>query len=117
MKISGQQSDDTILEEIGRRLAALRIALNLTQAQLAEKAGVSKRTVERLETGTSATQLTAFVRICRALDVIDSLNTVLPEAEPEPMVLLRRKGRPRQRVRSSQSSSAEQKPWSWGEES
>lgn len=117
MKLSSQHTDDVILEEIGKRLAARRIALNLTQAQLAEKAGVSKRTVERLEAGTSAAQLTAFLRVCRALDVVDSLNSLLPEAEPEPMDLLRRKGRRRQRVRNSTSSSADTKPWSWGEES
>jgi len=117
MRISGLHTDETILEEIGRRLAALRIAQNLTQAQLAEKAGVSKRTVERLEAGESAAQLTAFLRVCRALEVMDLLNSALPEAGPEPMDLLRRKGRPRQRVRNTPPSSAEKKPWSWGEES
>jgi DNA-binding XRE family transcriptional regulator len=53
MKISSQLSDESLLKELGGRLAAARIVRNLTQAALAEQAGVSKRTVERLESGGS----------------------------------------------------------------
>ena len=46
MKISRDLSDEAILREVGGRLAAARLARNLTQAALADAAGVSKRTVE-----------------------------------------------------------------------
>jgi transcriptional regulator with XRE-family HTH domain len=36
---------------------------NLTLAQLTEKAGISKRTIERLEKGAVATQLSGFARV------------------------------------------------------
>ena len=52
MKIAKQASDEAILSELGGRLTRVRLEQNLTQAQLAEQAGVSKRTVERLEAGT-----------------------------------------------------------------
>ena len=40
MKISDHLTDETILAELGERITAARIALNLTQAQLAEQAGM-----------------------------------------------------------------------------
>ena len=42
---SKTMTDDAVLEEFGRRLARRRLNLQLTQAKLAEQAGVSKRTV------------------------------------------------------------------------
>ena len=49
MQISTILSDEAILQALGERLAGARLARNLTQAALAEQAGVAKRTVERLE--------------------------------------------------------------------
>jgi len=48
-EITKQATDDSVLAELGGRLARIRLDRNLTQAQLAEQAGVSKRTIERLE--------------------------------------------------------------------
>ena len=62
MKLSTTLTDEAILEALGGRLASARLARNLTQAALAEQAGVAKRTVERLEAGQSATQLSGFLR-------------------------------------------------------
>lgn len=39
-------SDEAFLRELGRRLTSLRLEQNLTQALLAERAGVSKRTLQ-----------------------------------------------------------------------
>jgi transcriptional regulator with XRE-family HTH domain len=61
MKITKQTTDDAVLAELGTRLARIRLERNLPQGQLAKQAGVSKRTVERLEAGTVATQLSGFI--------------------------------------------------------
>ena len=45
-----------------------RLTQNLTQAALAERSGVAKRTIERLESGAVATQLSGFLRECRLLE-------------------------------------------------
>jgi uncharacterized protein YyaL (SSP411 family) len=50
MDIKSDFSDDLILREVGERLARTRLERNLTQAQLAERAGISKRTLERYGT-------------------------------------------------------------------
>ena len=67
----GEITDEAVLSELGSRLAQVRLERNLTQAQLAEQAGVSKRTVERLESGSVATQLSGFIRVCRVLELLD----------------------------------------------
>jgi DNA-binding XRE family transcriptional regulator len=49
MRINNELSDETILAELGGRLAQRRIARSLSQAALAAESGVAKRTVERIE--------------------------------------------------------------------
>jgi len=75
--ISKQYTDLAILSEIGERVSRCRLDRNLTQAKLAEAADVSKRTIERMEKGESV-QLTSFVQILRALDLVDRLDALVP---------------------------------------
>ena len=51
MIIQTEHTDSRILAELGERLARYRLNRNLTQDQLAREAGVSKRTIVRLEDG------------------------------------------------------------------
>jgi putative transcriptional regulator len=51
MKINAHLTDEAVLRELGERLSAARVSRNLTQAHVAEEAGISKRTLERLEAG------------------------------------------------------------------
>ena len=107
-------SNEAILEKLGNRLARQRIAMELTQADLAERAGISKRTVERGEAGKS-TQTATLVSILRVLDLLDGLDAMLPAEEPRPMDLLKLKGKERQRV-SKKRTDQHKKGWSWDEE-
>jgi transcriptional regulator with XRE-family HTH domain len=116
MKISELLTDDAILAEIGERIARRRLDLQLTQADVAEQAGVSKRTVERIEAGASA-QLSSVIRIFRALDQLPGLDHMLPEAVPRPMDLLKRKGKVRQRASTRSRSNQSDEPWSWDDKS
>jgi len=92
MKIIKQATDEAILAELGGRLAKIRLDRNLTQAELATQAGVSKRTVERLETGAVATQLSGFIRVCRVLEVIERFELLVPEPVPSPVAQLKLAG-------------------------
>jgi transcriptional regulator with XRE-family HTH domain len=118
MKISRDLSDKAILREVGSRLAASRLARNLTQAALAEEAGVSKRTVERLESGEVAARLSGLVRVCRALDMVDRLDSLVPSPTVSPVEQLKLAGRRRKRAsgRRRPVTSAKGK-WRWGDES
>ncbi len=114
MKIEKQMSDETILVELGQRLARRRIDMGLTQAQAAGEAGVGKRTVERIEGGRD-TQVATLIRLLRALDLADELNALVPEPRLRPMDLLKLKGKERKRASSRRSDRAEG-DWQWGDE-
>lgn len=114
MKIEGLLTDETVLAELGRRLAQRRLELQLTQEVLAEQAGVSKRTVERIEAGATA-QTSTLVRVLRVLELLDRLETLVPEAGPRPMDLVRLKGKARKRA-SGRRKSRDKEPWHWGDD-
>ena len=90
-------TDATALALLGDRVARRRLARNLTQAQLARDAGVSKRTMARLEAGES-TQLTNLIRIIRALGLIAHLDALIPLPAPSPLEQLRSRGKQRRRA-------------------
>lgn len=117
MKISKQATDKTILTELGERLAKVRLERNLTQTQLAEQAGVSKSTVQRLESGGVATQLSGFIRVCRVLDLIERFELLLPEPVPGPVAQLKQRGKKRQRASPARAVKPSAKKWQWGDES
>jgi transcriptional regulator with XRE-family HTH domain len=98
MRIGLQLTDDAVLDELGERLARLRLQRNLTQVQLAEEAGVDRKVVGRLEAG-ERVQLLALVRVLRALGRLDALDAVVPPAQASPIELLELRGRSRQRAR------------------
>jgi DNA-binding XRE family transcriptional regulator len=117
MKIVEHQTDELILEELGKRLSHVRLQRNLTQAALAEQAGISKRTVERLESGEVSARLSAFLRVCRVLGLIDQVNSMIPEAKPTPMDHLRWKSRVRKRASGVTPPQGKTGAWTWGDES
>lgn len=115
MKISKALSEEVILQEIGARIASTRLERNLTQAGLALEAGVSKRTVERLESGEVATQLSGFLRVCRVLGLLERFETLIPEPPPSPMAQLKLRGQKRQRASGQRTPPVTPKKWTWGE--
>ena len=117
MKITKQATDDAVLAELGGRLARIRLERNLTQAQLAEQAGVSKRTIERLESGAVATQLSGFIRVCRVLDVLERLDALISEPVPSPVAQLKLRGRQRRRASTAKAVRPSANKWQWGHES
>jgi transcriptional regulator with XRE-family HTH domain len=114
MNIDSNTTDDAVLAEFGKRLARLRLERNLTQSQLACEAGISKPTLQRLESGEVATQLSGFLRVCRALGLLERLDLLLPEPVASPMAQLKQAGRKRQRATGKKAAAAKTK-WTWGE--
>lgn len=104
-------ADGAILTVLGRRLARQRIAQNDTQEALATEAGISKRTLERLEAG-QPSQLLTLIRVLRALNMLNLLETAIPEPEIRPVDLLKL-GKGRQRASTKQQQN---KDWVWGDE-
>lgn len=117
MKITAQLTDESVLEELGARLAGARLGRNLTQAALAEQAGISKRTLERLESGAVATQMSGFLRVCRVLGLVEHFESLVPEAVASPIEQLKRQNVKRQRASGKKATVAKPGKWTWGDES
>lgn len=116
MIFSNNLADKTVLIEIGKRLERYRLDRQLTQAVLAEQAGVSKRTVERVEAGASV-QLATIIRILRVLGLLEGLETLIPETGIRPMDLLQLRGEERQRAsKTRRNPDQPHKEWSWDDE-
>ncbi|WP_319524111.1 helix-turn-helix domain-containing protein [uncultured Desulfosarcina sp.] len=112
MKINKIMTDEAILEALGKRLSRQRIDMQLTQADLAHEAGVSKRTVERIEAGYSS-QTANLIRICRVLDLVSGFEQWLPETGPSPMEMVKIKGKVRKRASSKRKKRTPDNNWSW----
>ena len=112
MKINSQLVDAVILRELGVRLARNRLEQNFTQAALAEQAGISKRTLERMEAG-GPTQLVNLVRVCRALNLLDRLEALIPEPLISPVLQLKLQGKQRQRAKAQPPTPPPK--WEWND--
>ncbi len=111
MRVSEEMSDRAILGEIAARVARCRLNRNMTQEALAEQAGVSRPTVQRLENGASI-QLTNLIRILRVLGLITNLEGLVPPPVPSPIQQVRMAGRQRQRA-SGRRAVEDQPPAAW----
>lgn len=112
MQITSELTDTALLAELGTRLERTRLERNLTQEQLATEAGVSRGTVERIEAGHGA-NLSSFIRVLRALGLLDGMERLVPEPMPSPIERVKLRGRERQRARPTTHHEADE-PWTWG---
>lgn len=105
-------SSDQIEAALTARLGQIRLAQNMTQKALAERAGVSLRTIARMEKG-EGVSLDTFIRVLTALDLHASLEALLPDPAVRPVDRVRLGGAERKRARAKKRSHGE--PWSWGD--
>ncbi len=115
MKITELISDRTVLKEIGERLARIRLNRNLTQAEMAAEAGISKRTVERLEAGESV-QFTSLIRLLRSLGILSRFDSLIPEPIASPLAQLKLQSAARRRASSKSAGRPSTAGWKWGDE-
>jgi putative transcriptional regulator len=109
-------SDPAALAALGERLAHQRLQRNLTQEQLAREAGISKRTLIRLEQGESS-QLTNLIRLLRALGLLDRLDAFIPPPVPSPLEQLKQRTKVRRRASPGSKGDRPTTTWRWGDES
>ena len=115
MDFSQDSSDEAVLKELGARLARYRLNRNQTQEAIAEEAGVSKRTIVRIEHGESV-QLTSLIRVLRVLQLLQNIEALVPAPAVSPLQQVRMQGKRRQRASSSPHDAPSPEPWSWGDE-
>ena len=98
-------ADPAIVRELCANLKQMRLQKNLSQAELAMRAGLDRTTISRMEAGRAATLLT-FVQILRALDKLDLLNTFWEEPVLSPMQILKQQKKQRKKASPKQPRSA-----------
>lgn len=82
--------------QLGENLRRVRLDRNLEQATLAERAGISLRSLQRLELGQGST-IHTLISVLRALGRTDWLKTIAPVATINPLTMPRT-AQPRQRA-------------------
>ena len=112
-----QLSDQQIHDELCGRLKAARLEINITQAELAEQAGISLITVKRAESAKGNITLMTLIAILRALGRLDQLDNFLPLPALSPLQLKAAGGQRRQRASSARTDVNEPVAgWKWGDE-
>jgi transcriptional regulator with XRE-family HTH domain len=114
MRIDAELATGAVLEEVGRRLSRCRLDRGLTQEDAAVRAGIGKRTLERIEGGADF-QVSSLVRLLNVLDLHERLDALVPEAGPRPIDLLELGGRARRRAPRRRPSPGGE-GWRWGDD-
>ena len=121
MKFAPTLTDKVLLSELGQRLAQLRLARNWQQHELATEAGLSLRTVSRIEAG-EPSQTVNLLRVLRVLGLVGNLEALVPPPPVSPLLQLQLQGRQRKRAsRRSRQPTARGtggpgQRWQWGDE-
>lgn len=103
MKIDNNLSDEVILAELGARLTQRSMARSLSQVVLAVEAGISKRTVERIEAGGSV-QLVTLIRLCPYIGFDGWIESMVAGNWPKPYGLIKGKASEQGPTTSKRSS-------------
>ncbi|MDP5052153.1 MAG: helix-turn-helix domain-containing protein [Congregibacter sp.] len=103
---------DAIIEALCQRLDDIRLSRNISQADLANEAGVSRSTMTRLADGQTIS-LDSFVRVMMALKLTDHLAALLPDPGIRPVERVQLSGTERQRASRKTHQSSE---WTWGDD-
>lgn len=85
-----------IATELGDRIKVARLNADLTQKELAKKAGLSLKAVTNSEKGTST--LESIIAILVALELTEQLNSFIPKQEISPVQLAKLQGQERKRA-------------------
>ena len=106
----GEKTPIAIAEELGERLKQARLNRDMTQLEVAERAGVSRKAVLNAEKGIA--RLEILVAIMAVLDLTRQLDLFLPPQDVSPIQLARLKGKARQRASGRRKARIEE-PMEW----
>ena len=109
------KSSDQYLTQLVEKIKLYRVSKGITQQELEEMSGVSKRSISRLELGNSV-QLDNLFKILLALDLGDNIDSLVPSINKRPSYYIAsEKKQPLKRA--SKSRKTVTTSFSWGDES
>jgi len=85
-------SNTQILRMLGPRFRSYRLAVNMTQKEMALRAGLSEATLRKFENGRiDNMNMTNFMTLLRQIGKLDKLDDLLPEMPESPYYSASRK--------------------------
>ena len=97
--------------ELGQKIKIYRIMKEMSQQDLEDKTGVSKRSISRLEQGKSV-QVDNLFKILLALDLGENIELLVPDQTKRPSFYLKKADDKPKRVRKR----SEKGKFKWGDE-
>lgn len=99
------------IKELGQKIKTYRIMNEMSQQDLEDKSGVSKRSISRLEQGESV-QVDNLFKIIIALGLGDNIELLVPDQTRRPSYYLNKTDNTPKRVRKR----TEKNDFKWGDE-
>ena len=99
------------IKELGQKIKTYRVMNQMSQQDLEDKTGVSKRSISRLEQGESV-QVDNLFKILLALGLGDNIELLVPDQTKRPSYYLDNQENKQKRVRKK----TETKEFKWGDE-
>ena len=92
-------TNDALLQYLGKQMRQMRLNEQLTQQQLADRAGVARSTVVQIESGKSM-RMESVVALLRALNKLEILNNFETQALVSPLLIAQNQGKIPTRIRA-----------------
>lgn len=106
-----QKNYQEYIKELGKKVKIYRITNEMSQQDLEDKSGVSKRSISRLEQGESV-QVDNLFKILLALGLGDNIELLVPDQTKRPSYYLEKAENKPKRVRKK----TRKKDFKWGDE-
>lgn len=106
-----QKNYQEYIKELGQKIKTYRIMNEMSQQDLENKSGVSKRSISRLEQGESV-QLDNLFKIIIALGLGDNIELLVPDQTKRPSYYLEKTESKPKRVRKK----TQKNEFKWGDE-
>lgn len=106
-----QKDCQEYIKELGQKIKIYRIMNEMSQQDLEDKSGVSKRSISRLEQGESV-QVDNLFKIIIALGLEDNIELLVPDQTKRPSYYLEKTESKPKRVRKK----TQKNEFKWGDE-
>lgn len=105
------KSSDMMMKELGNKIKLYRIMKEMSQQDIVDKTGISKRSISRLEQGESVNTDSLF-KVLLALDLGGNIEMLVPDQTKRPSYYLEQSQSIPKRVRKK----TEKTNFKWGDE-
>lgn len=113
MKIYGDENNEFILKELGRRIKDMRLRRSMTQKELADNASVAHSTIVRIENG-EGVNIDNLLKVMRILNLLQNIDILIPEQELTPEEIYNHV--PKRKRASKLKQTIKNSNWTWGDE-